>query len=129
MSETTAAITVEKVRKLGLPIGTSILAGQEMLDRPVTWTALIYPQEIGPKPLNRGELVILAPLERNLSIPNRDAAVVQQAIEASAAAVVLAENPSAMALQEARDASLPLLLLPAGHNVRDVERTVITLLV
>ena len=129
MSETTSAITVEEVRKLALPIGTTVLAGQEALKRVVTWTALIYPQEIGPKPLNKGELIILAPLERNLSIPNRDATVVRQAVEADAAAVVLAESASSLALQEARDGDMPLLLLPENHNVRDVERTVIALLV
>ncbi len=127
-SETTSAITVEEVRKLALPIGTSVLAGQEALKRVVTWTALIYPQEIGPKPLNKGELVVLAPLERNLSIPNRDATVVRQAVEANAAAVVLAENASALAMQEATNGLMPLLLLPEGYNVRDVERTVIALL-
>ncbi len=127
-SETTSAITVEEVRKLALPIGATVLAGQEALRNVVTWTALIYPQEIGPKPLNKGELVILAPLERNLSIPNRDATVVRQAVEAGAAAVVLAENPSSLTLQEARTGNIPLILLPSGHNIRDVERTVITLL-
>lgn len=127
-SETTSAITVEEVRKLALPIGATVLAGQDALRNEVTWTALIYPQEIGPKPLNKGELVILAPLERNLSIPNRDATVVRQAIEAGAAAVVLAENPSTLTLQEARSGNMPLILLPSGHNIRDVERTVITLL-
>ncbi|NPV65810.1 MAG: hypothetical protein HPY64_01545 [Anaerolineae bacterium] len=127
-TDTTSRITVEEVRKLALPIGTTILSGQEALDRVVTWTALIYPQEIGPKPLNRGELVILAPLERNLSIPNRDALVVRQAVEAGAAAVVLAEHPSTLALEEARGGNLPLLLLPVGASVREVERTVITLL-
>ncbi len=128
MSET-SAITVEEVRKLSLPLGTTVLAGHEFLTNVVNWTALIYPQEIGPKPLNKGELVILAPLERNLSIPNRDATVVRQAVEAKAAAVVLAENASSLALQEARNGKMPLLLLPSGYNVRDVERTVITLLV
>jgi purine catabolism regulator len=128
MSDTPTSITVEEVRKLGLPLGTTILAGHEALSNHVTWTALIYPQEIGPKPLNKGELVILAPLERNLSIPNRDATVVRQAVEANAAAVVLAENASSLALQEARSGKMPLLLLPNGYNVRDVERTVITLL-
>jgi purine catabolism regulator len=127
-SETTSAITVEEVRKLALPIGASILTGHDALNRIVTWTALIYPQEIGPKPLNKGELVILAPLERNLSIPNRDATVVRQAVEAQAAAVVLAENASSLALQEAKAGNLPVILLPSGHNVREVERTVITLL-
>jgi purine catabolism regulator len=127
-TETTSAITVEEVRKLALPIGTTVLTGHDALKNIVTWTALIYPQEIGPKPLNKGELVILAPLERNLSIPNRDATVVRQAVEAQAAAVVLAENASALALQEAKAGNMPLLLLPAGHNVREVERTVITLL-
>ncbi len=122
------AITVEEVRKLALPLGTNVLVGADALNRLVTWTALIYPQEIGPKPLNKGELVILAPLERNLSIPNRDATVVRQAVEANAAAVVLAENTTPLALQEAREGNMPLLLLPPGHNVRDVERTVIALL-
>ncbi|GAB4575750.1 MAG: PucR family transcriptional regulator [Anaerolineae bacterium] len=127
-SEPTAAITVEEVRKLALPLGATVLTGHDALRRKVTWTALIYPQEIGPKPLNKGELVILAPLERNLSIPNRDATVIRQAIEAEASAVVLAENPSSLALQEARSSNMPLILLPSGHNVREVERTVITLL-
>ncbi len=128
MSESTSTITVEEVRKLALPIGTTVLAGSESLNRPVSWTALIYPQEIGPKPLNKGEMVILAPLERNLSIPSRDITVIRQAIEAEAAAVVLVENPSSRALQEAKAGHMPLLLLPAGHHVREVERMVIALL-
>ncbi len=128
MAESTTAITVEEVRKLALPLGTTILTGSEAMGRTVSWTALIYPQEIGPKPLNRGELVFLAPLERNLSIPNRDATVVRQAAEAQAAAVVLAEHPSDLALQEAANGGIPLLLLPPNNAVRDVERTVIALL-
>ncbi len=127
-SPSSVAITVEEVRKLALPIGATVLAGHSELKRLVTWTALIYPQEIGPKPLNRGELVILAPLERNLSIPNRDATVVRQAVEAEASAVILAENASPSALQEARTGNMPLILLPSGHNVREVERAVIALL-
>lgn len=128
MAESNSQITVEEIRKLALPIGTTILSGTTALNRLVSWTAVIYPQEIGPKPLNRGELVFLAPLERNLSVPNRDAIVVRQAVEAEAAGVILAENASPLALQEANANNLPLLLLPPGHKVREVERTVIALL-
>lgn len=128
MAEPITEITVEEVRKLALPIGTTILAGNNALGNIVNWTALIYPQEIGPKPLNTGELVFLAPLERNLSIPNRDAVVVRQAVDAQAAGVILAENASPLAMQEAESGNLPLLLLPPGHKVREVERTVIALL-
>jgi purine catabolism regulator len=122
-------VTVEDVRKLALPLGTRVAAGNGLLGRRVAWATVIYPENpILPKSLQPQEILLIAQPEsggRQLS----DLDIVRWACESNAAAVVLCENPAANVLAEASAYGVPLLTLPTGSKVRMVERAIISLLI
>lgn len=122
-------ITVEDVRKLALPLGTRVVAGDGHLNHPVTWTTVIYLENKTPsKPFQRGELV-LATNEGSGPRQTTDVDVVRWAYDTQASAVVLTEPASPAAIAEANAFGIPVLVLPSGSRVRLVERTIVSLLV
>ena len=42
MTDATNILTVEDVRKLALPLGTRVVTGDGLLNRPVSWTTVVY---------------------------------------------------------------------------------------
>jgi len=131
MTESTPRVTVEDVRKLALPLGTRVVAGEGLLlSRPVSWTTVIYPEEtVASKTLQKDELILFAPSEHNGTRNLSDSDVVRWASETHAAAVVLSETPSPTAIAEANAYSIPVLSLPPGSRIRLVEKAVVSLLV
>lgn len=128
-ADTINRITVEEVRKLALPLGTRVVAGDGLLNRQVTWTTVIYPEDsVSPKAFQRGEIVLLAPREGNNKAAT-DVEIVRWASDAQAAAVVLSENASPTAIAEANAYGMPMMALPAGSRIRLVEKAVVSLLV
>ncbi|MBK8028687.1 MAG: hypothetical protein IPK17_04090 [Chloroflexi bacterium] len=130
MSESTPRVTVEDVRKLALPLGTRVVAGEGLLlNRIVAWTTVIYPEDgVSNKTLQKDELVLVAPNE-NGTRHMLDADVVRWASENKASAVVLSDNPSPTAIAEANAYSIPVMMLPSGSRIRMVEKAVVSLLV
>ncbi len=130
MSESTPRVTVEDVRKLALPLGTRVVAGEGLLlSRAVAWTTVIYPEDgVSNKTLQKDELVLVAPNE-NGTKHMLDADVVRWASEHKASAVVLSDTPSPTAIAEANAYSIPMMMLPAGSRIRMVEKAVVSLLV
>jgi PucR family transcriptional regulator, purine catabolism regulatory protein len=123
-------VTVEDVRKLALPLGTRVVAGDGMLNRPVSWATVIYPEDsTSIKTLQTNELVLFAPQETRTSPVTNDVEVVRWASDSKASAVVISETPSPTALAEAKAYGIPLLVLPNGSRPRLVEKAVISLLV
>jgi PucR family transcriptional regulator, purine catabolism regulatory protein len=132
VSDTTVTnrITVEDVRKLALPLGTRVVAGDGLLNRQVTWTTVIYPEDsTANKALQRGEMVLMAPHEGHNSRITSDLDVVRWAFDMHASAVVLSENASPSAIAEANAYGIPVLTLPGGSRVRLVEKAIVSLLV
>lgn len=130
MSEVEERITVEDVRKLALPLGTRVVAGDGLLNRPVTWTTVIYPEDGAiVKPLQNGEMVLVAPQENNGSRSASDVDVIRWASDMKAAAVVLSDAASSTAVAEANAYGMPVLTLPIGSRIRLVEKAVVSLLV
>lgn len=121
-------ITVEDVRKLALPLGTRVVAGDGLLNRVVNWTTLVYPSDnIMPKLVQDGEIILIAPEENGKS--GRDIDVIRWAAEKKAAAVVSGLTPSPTAVAEAKAYAIPLMTLPPGSRIRLVEKAIISLLV
>ena len=122
-------LTVEEIRKLALPLSARILAGEGLLNRPVAWTTVIHPEDdIASKNLQRRELLLIAPV----SSPHKahsDAELIQWAAGAEAAGVAVYGGLSATALAEAKAQNLPVLSLADDMRIREVERTVVSLLV
>jgi hypothetical protein len=131
MTETTPRVTVEDVRKLALPLGTRVAAGEGLLlERPVSWTTVIYPEDaVALKTVQRDELILVAPPEGNGSHHATDVDVVRWASEIHASAVVVSENPSPAAIAEANAYGIPMMTLPLGSRIRMVEKAVVSLLV
>lgn len=130
MAEANTSISVEDVRKLALPLGTRVVAGDGQLNRSVTWTTVIYLENKTPaKALQRGEMVLVAPPEPNGTRQLSDVDVVRWASDMQASAVVLSENATPTAIAEANAFGMPLMVLPGGSRVRLVEKTVVSLLV
>lgn len=123
-------VTVEDIRKLALPLGTRVVAGDGLLNRAVSWTTIIYPEEhTSSKSLQRGEMILVAPFENNASRVTTDVEVVRWATDTQAAAVVLSDSPSPTAIAEANAYGVPVLALPGGTRIRLVEKAVVSLLV
>jgi purine catabolism regulator len=122
-------VTVEDVRKLALPLGTRVIAGNGLLNRPVTWTTVVYPENATlPKSLQQHEMIIIAQPEtgtRQLT----DLEIVRWSCDLEAAAVVLSDPPSNAVIAEATAYNMPLLALPPGVRVRGVEKAIVSLLV
>ncbi|MBC8097804.1 MAG: PucR family transcriptional regulator ligand-binding domain-containing protein, partial [Armatimonadetes bacterium] len=123
-------VTVDDVRKLALPLGTRILVGEGMLQRPVAWTTVIYPEDSTvTKTLQLNEIVLFAPAETNGARLTTDVDVVRWASDAKASALVISDTLSPTALAEAKAYSIPVLVLPTGSRARMVEKAIISLLV
>ncbi|MCC6612058.1 MAG: helix-turn-helix domain-containing protein [Anaerolineae bacterium] len=122
-------VTVEDVRKLALPLGTRVIAGNGMLSRIVSWATVIYPEnDTLPKSIQPEEMILVATPEtakRNLS----DLEIVRWACDLQAAAIVVSDTPPPNVIAEANAYEMPLMMLPAGSRARMVEKSVVSLLV
>ncbi len=130
MTEAAQRLNVEDVRKLALPLGTRVVAGEGLLlSRPVAWTSVIYPNEsTASKAIQHDELILVAPRESNARQTN-DVDIVRWASEVKASAVVLSDTPSPTAIAEANAYGIPVMALPVGARIRMVEKAVVSLLV
>ncbi len=125
----THELTVEEIRKLALPLSTHILSGEGLLDRAVSWTTVIHPEDdIASKAVQKRECLLIAPVS-NPPKANSDTEMVQWAARAGASAVVFCGQVSTTALAESKSRDMPVLALPYEARIRDVEKTIISLLV
>jgi len=123
-------VTVEEVRKLALPLETRIAAGSGLLNRSVSWTTVIYAEDLlDNKSVQPNEIILYAINSSTAKRLTTDVDLVRWAHDHEAAAVLLVEQPSPNALAEARAYNLPLLVLPNGTRVRSIERSIVSLLV
>ncbi|MBC7811441.1 MAG: helix-turn-helix domain-containing protein [Burkholderiales bacterium] len=134
MNDASNVITVEDIRKLALPLGTRVVAGEGLLNRPVAWTSVIRPEDgTSVRALQPNEMVLVAPTESNGASstvrPASDVDIVRWASDIEAAAVVLSDGASPTAIAEANAYGIPVLSLPIGSRIRQVEKAVVSLLV
>ncbi len=125
----TQEITVEEIRKLALPLSTRIISGEGLLDRAVTWTTVIHPEDdITSKSVQKHELILFAPVNNPLRA-HSDSELVHWSAKVRAAAMIFSAAVNPTALAEAKSYNLPVLTLPDDIRIRDVEKTIISLLV
>lgn len=128
-TESAHQVTVEDIRKLALPLGTRVVAGDGLLTRSVNWFTVIHPeQDVIPNPAQVNEIVLVA-LPQNAEHSNGDVDIIRWASDCDAAAVVMSENATSQAIAEANAYGLPLMILPSGTHIHQVERAVVSLLV
>jgi purine catabolism regulator len=130
MTDATNTLTVEDVRKLALPLGTRVITGDGLLNRPASWTTVVYLDDpFDKKSLQPNEIVLVAPALSTTGNASSDTDLIRWAADEDAAAVVMMEQPSPTALAEAKAYNLPVMALPAGSKPRMVERAIVSLLV
>ena len=130
MTDATNILTVEDVRKLALPLGTRVVTGDGLLNRPVSWTTVVYLDDnFASKTLQQDEMVIVAPAANPRTSAASDVDVVRWAADNHASALVMVDVPSTNAIAEAKAYSIPIMTLPVGNRPRVVEKTVVSLLV
>ena len=122
-------ITLEDIRKLALPLHTRVISGEGLLDRAVTWAAVIHPEDdLKSKSVQKHELILFAPVS-NPAKAHSESELVHWSAKAGAAAIAFSGAVSPTALAEAKSHSLPVMMLTGGIRIRKVERAVISLLV
>lgn len=119
------SITVRDILRLALPPGTSVEAGVNGLSHQATWVASLRPTPPAFADLRGGELAVLSvdalqQLDESLTL----AALVRRLAQAPVAAVAVAGTIDEDARAAAEQAHLPLLRLPDGSDLREVEREV-----
>jgi PucR family transcriptional regulator, purine catabolism regulatory protein len=123
-------ITIEDIRKLALPLGTRVIAGDGMLNQVVTWTTVLYPEDaLANKQIQEGEIVLMAPARKNGKQPHHDIEFLRWAAEHKAVALVLSDSPSPATIAEAKAYSLPVMVLPVNSRIRLVEKAIVSLLI
>ncbi|MHB8624974.1 MAG: helix-turn-helix domain-containing protein [Aggregatilineales bacterium] len=119
-----ATLTVEDVRRQALPLGTVILAGGERLDTTVRWTAVVAPGGRLPY-LEGGELLLTLPGETDSDTLVH---LIDAAREMNVAAVITPDQWPSPALATAQLCGLPVLRLPPGSRVREIEQSILALI-
>lgn len=119
-----------------LPLGTEIRTAQNKLDRTARWVTIVQ-HDPASLYLEPGELVILAPREgqQQTAAQKRDVVwnasadtltgVISRAAELQAAALIISEQPSPLATLTAESVGLPLLVVPVGTHIRELERAIV----
>ncbi|MCC7207317.1 MAG: helix-turn-helix domain-containing protein [Anaerolineae bacterium] len=113
-------LTLLEVCRHALPLNTSVVAGAQATDRNVRWAVSAEPHALPY--LEGGELVVLIPGEGDLGV------FLQHCADAGAAAVAIPGPADAVTAAAADQLHLPLLSLPKDSRPREVERSVINLL-
>ncbi len=118
-------ITLEALRRDALPLGTEILTGGDKLDRSVRWAALTLPGG-GLPYLEGGEVLLIFP---DLTDSFTLAQLVESAHHMNVAALITVNDWPSSALAAAQSVQLPVLQLPTGCRIRDVEQSIVSLLI
>lgn len=122
----TTQLTVRDLMLPGEPIdGAQALTGEVSLDNPVTWVVSLRPFSPAFPRLRGGEIALVA--TENLArhdppISLRD--VVQLLSSHAAAAIAVRGEVDNAAIQVARQAQMPLLVLPAEPPLADIEQAI-----
>ncbi|MBK7202515.1 helix-turn-helix domain-containing protein [Candidatus Amarolinea dominans] len=122
--------TLADLLRLALPQGTHLLAGQEHLQRAVSWAISLRPSPPAFPHLNGGELILmdladLALLDPSLSL----ARVIADLAAVRVAAIAVLGTVDEEAVSAASQLHSPLFALPVGSRLTDVEREAIRVIV
>ena len=123
-------MNVAEILKLALPPGTHVVAGNAGLSASVTWAATFRSRAPGLDHLDGGELVLLAlatvrVVDSSLTL----ARIIGMLHEHSVSGIAVDGDIDEAAIEASEHLSLPLLGLPAGADLRALERSVVGLVV
>ena len=130
MPATESRISVDVLWDLALPPGTTLQGGEQGLSRRVEWVAALrasFPMfaELAEGYLALARLDVARSLDPNLT----PGVLIQELAGAQAAALVVDEPLSPHDAALADEVGLPVLLVPAGTDLRQLERDILRTLV
>src|SRR5437868_7516410 len=122
--------TVRDLLRSALPMGTRVIAGHKGLGRIVTWTSVLHTRPPAFPSLEGRELALLSIdalhlLNDKLTLAD----IVNDLANVEVAAIGVVGNIDARARASAEEVGIPLLNLPPGASLRQVERDVVKVLV
>lgn len=123
------AVTVGDLLQLSFPEGTQVVAGRAGLDREVVWARTLRPRPPAFEAIDGGELALLSSSQLSLLESVTLAYVVARLAEVGVAAVAVLGEVDAAAEQAADALKIPLLRLPAGVSLTEIERAAIATIV
>lgn len=120
------ALTVRELTLPGEPLdAATVLTGEEGLGNAVSWVVSLRPYSPAFPRLKGGELALVAAENMaRLDPPITLMQVIQLLKSVEAAAIVVRGEVHAAAIEAARKAHLPLLSLPPGEALADIEQAV-----
>jgi PucR family transcriptional regulator, purine catabolism regulatory protein len=123
-------VTLADVLRLAFPAEARVLAGRGRLDHPVRWARQIGTRSSPSVQLESGELLLLS-LERATARLDERALLLLMSdlANAGAAGLCCAGTIPLRAIEYADAHSLPLVLLPDGADVSELERRTIALVI
>lgn len=127
--EALPSVTLSEVVLLALPPGSRVLTGEQGLGRRVHWARLLRARPTSLSSLEPGELLILSPnVLETMTAHGVRSHLVGDLIEAGAAALVVSGEPHQTVLQVCQHHTTPLLQVPAGTQLVELERSIIQLI-
>ena len=122
--------TLDDIYRLALPPGTTLLTGEPLLDRPVSWASSLRPSPPAFPKLDGGELALVDMADlRILDAEMRLDRLILRLQQANISAVAVIGAFHENAIQAASQANIPLFHLPPATQAVRVERAIIRLIV
>lgn len=121
-------VTINEALNLAFPPETRVLGGAVGLGREVLWARVLRSQPPIFEDLEAGDIVLLTPdLLETVAEPFTPGAFVRELAGLGAAAIAVVGELPGEAVRAADEAGLPLLALPVSARLREVEKSIIRL--
>src|SRR6476469_7549694 len=128
-STATPSVTLSEVLQLALPSGSQVVSGEHVLERRVHWARLLRARPSGLGGVEPGELLILpAALLEQLGEPRVLRRLVGELADAGVSAFVLDGGPHEAIIAACEGGDIPLLQVPTGAVLAEVERAIVGLI-
>lgn len=123
-------VTVSEVVRFALPPGGSVLAGAGGLGKSVSWARLLRARPTTIGAVEQGEVWLLSPGALHAVGDARSIArMVEEVAAAGVVGFITVEEPGQEVLEVADRAAAPLVLLPLGTPLHELEKVIVSFVV
>jgi purine catabolism regulator len=130
MSNSRPSVTIQDLLRYALPVGTRFVAGREGATRAVSWVAVLHTRPPAFTSLEGRELTLLSiDALRLLSDKLTLTTIIHDLAQVNVAAIGVVGAIDAAARKAAESYGIPLLSLPDGASLRQLERECMRILV
>lgn len=123
------AVTVRDLLDLAFPPGSSVVAGESGLDRQVVWARSLRPRPPAFDAIEGSELALLSGAYLSMIESLSLSYVVGRLADAGVAAIAVLGDLDPVSIQAATQRGVPLIRLPEGVSLTDLERKAIATIV